>query len=122
MRVDVTGLRNTLHWSFSFDEQDGQYTETITMVGNKFTNQLPKGITIDVIHPDHLALIALLVCHPFTQQKITIPWGVSDRFAESCSKISKYEVEFEHTNAKAYNISNGRPASVSYTHLTLPTN
>ena len=110
MRVDVTGLRNTLHWSFSFDEQDGQYTETITMVGNKFTNQLPKGITIDVIHPDHLALIALLVCHPFTQQKITIPWGVSDRFAESCSKISKYEVEFEHTNAKAYNISNGRPA------------
>jgi hypothetical protein len=80
------------------------------MIENKFTTHLPKGITIDDVHPDHLALIALLVCHPFTQQKITIPWGVSNRFAESCSKISKYEVRFEHTNAQPYNTSNGRPA------------
>lgn len=110
MRVDVIGLRNTLHWSFHLDGDDGKYTDTISMVENKFTTQLPKGITIDDVHPDHLALIALLVCHPFTQESITIPWGVSERFAESCSKISKYEVRFEHTNAQAYNTSNGRPA------------
>ena len=110
MRVDVVGLRTTLHWSFHLDEEDGRYTDVISMVENKFTTQLPKGVTIDDVHPHQLALVALLVCHPFTQQKISIPWGVSERFAESCSKISKYKVEFEHTNVQAYNASNGRPA------------
>lgn len=110
MRVDVTGIRATLHWSFTLEEGDGRYTDTISMIENKFKTQLPKGITIDDVHPDHLALIALLVCHPFTQQTLTIPWSVSERFAESCSKISKYEVRFEHTSAKSYNSSNGRPA------------
>ena len=110
MRVDVTGIRGTLHWSFTLNEDDGRYTDTISMIENKFTTQLPEGVTIANVHPDHLALIALLVCHPFTQQEITIPWGVSERFAGSCSKISKYEVKFEHTNAKPYNTSNGRPA------------
>ncbi|MEC7167853.1 MAG: DUF6395 domain-containing protein [Candidatus Thermoplasmatota archaeon] len=104
------GLRNTLHWSFELEEGDGRYTETISMIKNKFTTELPKGVNIDDIHPDHLALIALLVCHPFIHNEITIPWGVSDRFAESCSKISKYEVRFEHTKSQAYNTSNGRPA------------
>ena len=101
MRVDVVGLRTTLHWSFHLDEEDGKYTDVISMIENKFTTQLPKGITIDDVHPDHLALVALLVCHPFTHKKISIPWGVSERFAESCSKISKYQVEFEHTNVQA---------------------
>ncbi|MGB0516773.1 MAG: DUF6395 domain-containing protein [Poseidonia sp.] len=110
MRVDVAGLRTTLHWSFHLDDGDGKYTDAISMTENKFTTQLPKGISIDDVHPDHLALVALLVCHPFTHQKISIPWGVSERFAESCSKISKYQVEFEHTDVQAYNASNGRPA------------
>jgi hypothetical protein len=110
MRVDVVGLRTTLHWSFHLDEEDGKYTDAISMIENKFTTQLPRGVTIDDIHPDHLALIALLVCHPFIHERISIPWSVSKRFAESCSKISKYLVEFEHTNAQEYNASNGRPA------------
>ena len=58
MRVDVVGLRTTLHWSFHLDEEDGRYTDVISMVENKFTTQLPKGVTIDDVHPDHLALVA----------------------------------------------------------------
>ena len=80
MRVDVVGVRNTLHWTFSFDENDGTYTDKISMIGTKFSNKLPKGYTINQIHPDHLALIALLVCHPFIHQSIVIPWEVSQKF------------------------------------------
>lgn len=110
MRVDVIGLRTTLHWSFKLEEGDGKYTDVISMIDTKFTTELPKGVTINDVHPDHLALIALLVCHPFIGNVITIPWGVSERFAESCSKISKYKVKFENTSAKAYNTTEGRPA------------
>jgi hypothetical protein len=111
MRVDVVGVRNTLHWTFSFDENDGTYTDKISMIGTKFSNKLPKGYTINQIHPDHLALIALLVCHPFIHQSIVIPWEVSQKFSKSCSKISKYNVSFEGTNHPEYSPSEGsRPA------------
>jgi len=111
MRVDVVGVRNTLHWTFTPDEADGTYTDKISMIGDKFSNKLPKGCTIDQIHPDHLALIALLVCHPFVDKSMTIPWNVSDRFAQSCFQISKYNVVFENTNKAAYSPAvDSRPA------------
>ena len=111
MRVDVIGIRNILYWTFTFDDGDGTYTEKISMVENKFSNKLPKGHTIKQIHPDHLALMALLVCHPFVHQSITIPWVVSERFADSCAKISKYGVIFDGTNHPPYSTSsNPRPA------------
>ena len=111
MRVDVIGVRNTLHWTFTLDDEDGTYTEKISMVETKFINKLPKGHSIEQIHPDHLALIALLVCHPFVHQTITIPWAVSQRFAQSCYKISKYDVVFDNTNYLPYSPgSNARPA------------
>ena len=46
MRVDVVGIRTTLHWSFHLDEEDGRYTDVISMVENKFTTQLPKGVSL----------------------------------------------------------------------------
>jgi len=110
MRVDVLGLRNTLHWSFTTDEDDGRYTDKISMVEYKFSNQMPKGVFIDDVHPDHLALIALMVCHPFTGKSLTIPWKVSDRFAKSCAKISKYSVSFEQGSVEPYVANGGRPA------------
>ena len=87
MRVGVTGVRNTLHWMFKLDEEDGQYNEKILMVENTFSTMIPKGLTIDDVHPDHLALITLLVAHPFVGRKLTIPWEISQRFANSCTKI-----------------------------------
>ncbi len=111
MRVGVTGVRNTLHWTFELDEEDGQYTEKILMVENAFSTMIPKGLTIDDVHPDHLALITLLVAHPFVGQKLTIPWEVSQRFADSCTKISKYSVEFAGEGFLEYRCANeGRPA------------
>ncbi len=111
MRVDVVGIRSTLHWTFTLDENDGKYTDKISMIGTKFSNELPKGVTIEQVHPDHLALIALLVCHPFVEDSVTIPWNVSTRFADSCAKISKYNVVFDETDYKSYISSpNARPA------------
>lgn len=102
MRVDVVGVRNTLRWSFHLDDEDGVYTDKISMVKTKFTNELQIGTTIDDVHPDHLALIALLVAHPFVDQTLHIPWTVSERFAEACQKISRYRVIFEGTTYSAY--------------------
>lgn len=106
----MVGSRDTLYWNFILDEDDGKYTENISMTGTKFSNQLPKGVTIQQVHPDHLALIALLVSHPFIANSIIIPWNVSAKFAESCSKISKYDVVFDDTSFEPYSPSmNSRP-------------
>ena len=102
MRVGVTGVRNTLRWAFDIDEEDGQYTEKILMVENTFSTMIPRGISIHDIHPDHLALITLLVAHPFVGRKLSIPWNVSQRFANSCEKISKYSVEFAGVDFPEY--------------------
>ena len=111
MRVDVVGLRATLHWSFHLDEEDGKYTDVISMVERKFKTQLPKGVSVDDVHPDHLALIALLVSHPFVGKSLKIPWAVSERFAASCAKITKYKVEFEGVGFPEYACqTEGRPA------------
>jgi len=110
MRVDVTGLRNTLYWSFTPDKEDGRYTDNISMIEYKFSNQMPDGVSIDDVHPDHLALIALMVCHPFTSKSLTIPWKVSERFAKSCAEISKYSVSFEQGSVEPYTANGGRPA------------
>lgn len=111
MRADVTGIRNTLYWKFVFDEGDGIYTEKISMVGNKFSCDLPKGQTIEDTHPDHLALIALLVTHPFIHKTLHIPWAVSKRFAKSCEQISKYTVRFDSDDYESYAPKkNARPA------------
>lgn len=111
MRVSVTGVRNTLNWTFDLDKEDGRYTEKIQMVENIFSTRIPKGITIDDVHPDHLALITLLVAHPFVGRKLSIPWDVSHRFADSCAKISKYNVEFAGVGSPEYRCaSEGRPA------------
>ncbi len=111
MRVDVVGLRNTLNFSFELDKSDGKYTERISMVQRKFTTKMPKGVTVADVHPDHLALIALLVAHPFVGRTFTVPWTVSERFAASCAKISKYKVEFDGSDAPPYRASTkSRPA------------
>lgn len=111
MRVDVIGLRNTLRWNFDLDKNDGTYTEKITMAKQSFTSELPKNVSLETIHPDHLALIALLVAHPFVGQTLTIPWKVSERFAASCARITTYRVEFGAVGHPEYKPSEGsRPA------------
>ena len=111
MRVNVTGLRNKLHWTFSLEDGDGIYSENVTMTASKFFTMLPKGVTIDQVHPDHLALITLLVCHPFVNSSLTIPWKVSRRFSESCRLITKYDVLLLDEFVEPYNATeNSRPA------------
>ena len=59
---------------------------------------------------DHLALITLLVAHPFVGRKLTIPWEVSQRFANSCTKIFKYSVEFAGAGFPEYRCAKTRGA------------
>tara|TARA_Y100000766_G_scaffold283037_1_gene297690 strand:+ start:6652 stop:7902 length:1251 start_codon:yes stop_codon:yes gene_type:complete len=96
---------------FDLSEEDGRYTEKIVMANHTFSTAMPKGVTIDDVHPDHLALIALLVAHPFVGKSLMIPWEVSARFAESCMKISKYKVEFDGAGFPEYRCAEkARPA------------
>ena len=102
MRVEVAGKQNTLKFEFLLDEGDGQYTDTISMAAQSFTVTTPENVTVKDVHPDHLALIALLVAHPFVGSSLAVPWTVSERFAASCSKILTFHDKFYWNQALTF--------------------
>jgi len=54
------------------------------------------------IHSDHLALIALLACHPFSVGDLKIPVPVSPQFKQACEKFVRYKPVFLSGKNKPY--------------------
>lgn len=44
------------------------------------------------VHPDKIALVAILNLLPFAKDSIEMMWGVSERFTEACKRISRVKV------------------------------
>ena len=96
MEVKVLQEGQKLPWHFTLDETDGKYTEKIRMQGDTFSIALPKEFDATLAHPDHLALISLLVAHPFVGTELNLPFEVSERFAIATKVFTSYKVI--HTN------------------------
>lgn len=106
--MDVKVLRDgrDLIWEFFLDESDGEYTDKIKMVHNQFKISLPKGFDVENIHPDHLALITILVAHPFVGKHLNLPFTVSRRFSEATTIFSSYKVVHKAITGNAYDAPN----------------
>lgn len=61
------------------------------MIGDSFGIKLPDNVDPESIHPDHLALIAILCAHPFTKGEMILPKPVSKRFLDSTKVVSRYK-------------------------------
>ena len=59
----------------------------------EFYIKLPEGVLFEQIHPDHLALVSLLACHPFIGKRIIFPKKVSKNFFDAHKIVTKYVVE-----------------------------
>lgn len=59
-----------------------------TMSRSKFFVELPKDVSIESIHPDHLALCAFLVIRPWVNKKLTFSIPISQRFADGLNKCN----------------------------------
>jgi len=102
MKVAFHPTPSTLRLEFDLAEDDGVYTEHISMIESEFRIDLPFNVDMDAIHPDHLALIVLLAAHPFIGSSLHIPLDVSERFALSTDLISRYNVTYAGRSLPPY--------------------
>ncbi|CAI8237676.1 MAG: Uncharacterised protein [Methanobacteriota archaeon] len=55
---------------------------------------IPDEVSFDEIHPDHLALVSILISHPFIGKRIVFPKAVSKEFSSKANSIiTRYVVE-----------------------------
>tara|TARA_B100001115_G_scaffold184623_1_gene187919 strand:- start:156 stop:1478 length:1323 start_codon:yes stop_codon:yes gene_type:complete len=59
----------------------------------EFYFKLPEGVLFEQIHPDHLALVSLLACHPFIGKRIIFPKKVSKKFFDAHKIVTKYIID-----------------------------
>ncbi len=77
----------------------------------KFSFTIPDDVKFEEIHPDHLALVSILVCHPFIGKRIVFPKPVSKQFFDANKIISRYVVENFDENVEPWSPSeDSRPA------------
>lgn len=68
-------------------------TENVSLGSKVVEINLPWQLDPDTIHPDHLALCAMMITHPFIGKELTFPKPVSQQFSDfHHSKSSRYTV------------------------------
>jgi len=102
MEVKVLQKGQKLTWQLTLDETDGEYTGKIKMQDDTFSIVLPKEFDVSLAHPDHLALISLLVAHPFIGTELKLPFEVSERFANATNVFTSYKVVYSNKTGNEY--------------------
>ena len=82
MNVIITCNLENQRMTFTFQFEEGEPKSTSSkMIGTQFYVDVPKEVTIDDIHPDHIALCSFLVVRPWVARTITFPRPISKPFA-----------------------------------------
>ena len=101
-----------ISFHFEFDEGEPKQSSS-TMANMHFYAQLPMKLSLQDIHPDHLALSAFLVIRPWLKNSIRFSWGVSESFVESLvpQKINAGPVDSTIT---PYSSENGKYVGLAF--------
>ena len=112
MKVSVAYTEPILKFELHLDEDDRTNpSEKFSLNQRKFSFTLPSEFNFEKIHPDHLALVCLLVCQPFVGKRLECPKAVSKEFAEMANKKTRYEITNIDTNLEPWKAPpNSRPA------------
>jgi len=93
MIVDIRGEDDLLRFIFTVEEKDKVVpSEKYRMGKRKCYFRLPRGVDLDHIHPDHIALVSLMLCFPFIGESITFPRAISKDFHDAAGVISRFSV------------------------------
>lgn len=93
MIVDIKCHGDLLRFIFMVEEGDRiEPSEKFRMGKNECFFRLPVGISINRIHPDHIALVSLMLCFPFIGERILFPRGISKEFHDAARVISRFSV------------------------------
>jgi len=87
-------VKSKITFNIEVEEEDQINPSPKYSLGKRhFSFVIPDEVSFEEIHPDHLALVSILVCHPFIGKRIVFPKAVSKKFFEANSIITRYVVE-----------------------------
>ena len=111
MEVSIEFENSRVNISLHPDESERNSTYAKKMAAEmRFSIAAPENVDFSNMHPDHLALIILLACHPFCMGDLHVPLHVSKEFSHACGIFTRYTPNFLSNKLKSYNPnSNGRP-------------
>jgi len=112
MRVSAKSNNGVLQIFFHPDSDDRIVpSERYRMDRQSCFVSLPKGFSLSDLHPDHFALVAILLCSPFIGKRLELPRPISHRFFKSTEVISRYSVGPVDDSLELWRpISDSRPA------------
>jgi hypothetical protein len=114
MDVVIKKVGGRINFSFLLRDDDGVYNEKIEMQNTNMFVELGKSVSINDIHPDHLALSILLVTNSFVGSVLNIPFAVSEKFKEATKRISRFQVVFAEGQVPAYEINKDSRPGLSF--------
>ena len=92
MKVEVSEKTGEMKFIFHLDGDDGGSSTNVRMVNDSATFQVPSDLS-GMIHPDLIALTAILCCHPFVGKELHLPYPVSKEFlSEARRVITRYSL------------------------------
>ena len=112
MIVDIIEQGDLLRFSFTAEEGDKvKPSEKFEMGESDCYFKLPREVSLENIHPDHIALVSLLLCFPFIGDRIKLPTGVSNEFQNATRVISRFTLEADNEFVLPYSAADSsRPA------------
>tara|TARA_B100000575_G_scaffold134995_1_gene107607 strand:+ start:1227 stop:2480 length:1254 start_codon:yes stop_codon:yes gene_type:complete len=112
LQVECKMEQGKISFHFEFDEGEPKKSSSM-MAKRQFYAQLPGKLSLQDIHPDHLALAAFLVVRPWLKKSIRFSWGVSKRFVESLVSQKFHAGPVDPTIAP-YSSENGKYVGLAF--------
>ncbi|MEC7988501.1 MAG: hypothetical protein VX151_01015, partial [Candidatus Thermoplasmatota archaeon] len=102
MEVQFSVTGRTLHLHLIPDEEDLAREGNQCIAKTTAEVELTQACAVTDLHPDHLALIAILVSHPFVATELDVGVPVSERFRQGLAAIRRYSISFERGEVNPY--------------------
>lgn len=111
MKIEISFSSKIIVFRFYPDKYDEElFIKDIHLLARGCFFEIPFVAKPIKIHPDLLALSALLLCYPFTSKYFELDFPVSEEFAELCKKNLAIEVCSRSDEIKPRRILGGIPA------------
>ena len=99
-----------LVYSFTSEERDGQRKHSFSDKKQVYF-QVQEMNRFPEVHPDRLALVAIMLSLPFSESRLKIGWGISKEFKDSTDVISRIAIESPSEYIDPIHLDvNGRPS------------
>ena len=93
MRVSAKSINGLLQIFFHPESNDRiTPSEKYRMDKKSCFISLPKGFSLSNLHPDHFALVAIMLCSPFVGERLVLPRPISHEFHQATEVISRFSV------------------------------